>query len=407
MNSSWHIEQNCPQCGAPVVLEESDRILTCPFCRTRLYLANTGHFSYHIPVVSKQDGEVIYIPYWRLKGAAFSASLSGLAHRFVDTNAVAVKLDGLQPSIGLRPQTLKLHFTTGDTPGRFIAADRPLEEALPPTARKAAGAFSHNFIGETVNRIYSPLILRNGRLYDGVLDKPYPPAKPDFMGNLLSRTAPPEGGIKFIPTLCPHCGWDMEGEKEAAVMTCGNCHSAWALHGQIFEKVPAAVVSADQNEKTVYLPFWRMKTRIVRIGLSTRADLIRIANLPRAITPELEKTPLYFWSPAFKINPNLYVRLCRQMTVLAPCGKEREELPARNIFTASLAVDEAREGITVNLAGLIVDRKRFYPLLADLVASLDEYRLEYHPFSSNGRELVHTEKGISVDLTALSFGMKL
>ncbi len=406
MNSNWQIEQSCPQCGAPVVLEEADRILTCPFCRTRLYLAHTGYFSYHIPVVSKQGGEVIYIPYWRLKGAAFSASLSGLAHRFVDANAVAVKLDGLQPSLGLRPQTLKLHFTTGETPGRFIAADRTLEEALPQTAQKAAETFSHNFIGETVNRIYSPLILRNKEFYDGVLGKPYPPVKPDFIENLLTRTAPPEGEIKFIPTLCPHCGWDMEGKKEAAVMTCGNCQSAWALQEQTFEKIPAVVVLADQNEKTVYLPFWRMKTHIDKIGISSRADLIRIANLPRAITPELEKTPLYFWSPAFKINPNLYARLCRQMTVLAPCGKESQELPAANAYTASLPVDEAREGITANLAGLVVDRKRLYPLLADLVAPLDEYRLEYHPFLSNGRELVH-RGGIAVDLTALSFGMKL
>jgi hypothetical protein len=94
------------------------------------------------------------------------------------------------------------------------------------------------------------------------------------------------------------------------------------------------------------------------------------------------------------------------MTVLAPCGKESQELPAANAYTASLPLDEAREGITVNLAGLAFDRKRLYPLLADLVAPLDEYRLEYHPFLSNGRELVH-RGGIAVDLTALSFGMKL
>ena len=407
MNGNWQIEQSCPQCGAPVILEETDRILTCPFCRTRLYLANTGHFSCHIPADPTRDGEVIYIPYWRLKGAVFSASLSGLSHRFVDANAVAVSLAGLQHSIGLRPQTLKLHFTTGDTPGKFIAADRPLEEALPGTAEKAAAVFSRNFIGETVSRIYSPLILRKGRLYDGVLNRPHPPVKFDFVDALLSLAAPPEGGITFIPTLCPHCGWDMDGEKESAVMTCKNCHLAWAIRGQMFEQVPAVVVSPDQNEKTVYLPFWRMKALIDKIKLSSRADLIRTANLPRAITDELENAPLHFWSPAFKINPNLYLRLCRQMTVFAPAGEESGKLPVKNGCGVSLSLDEAREGIAVNLAGMIADRRKFYPLLSDLVVSLEEYRLEYHPFSSNGRELIHRTMGMAIDRTALSFGIGL
>ena len=46
---NWQIEHNCPQCGAPVILDETDRLLTCPYCRTRLYLATTGYFQYHLP----------------------------------------------------------------------------------------------------------------------------------------------------------------------------------------------------------------------------------------------------------------------------------------------------------------------------------------------------------------------
>ena len=47
--TKWQIEQGCPQCGAPVTLDETDRLLACPFCRTRLYLVPEGHFRYHIP----------------------------------------------------------------------------------------------------------------------------------------------------------------------------------------------------------------------------------------------------------------------------------------------------------------------------------------------------------------------
>jgi hypothetical protein len=36
-----------------------------------------------------------------------------------------------------------------------------------------------------------------------------------------------------------------------------------------------------------------------------------------------------------------------------------------------------------------------------------ELQLKYHPFISNGRELIHPAMGIAIDRTALSFGIKL
>jgi DNA-directed RNA polymerase subunit RPC12/RpoP len=406
-NKNWQIEENCPQCGGPVTLTETDRILVCPFCRTRLYLSPEGIFSYHIPPVCPADGELLYIPYWRLRGAAFSTTISGVTHRFVDTNAVAVKLPGLPLSIGLRAQTLKLHFVSADTAGKFTAQDRSLAEALPQSVHESPKSFSHAFIGETTSRIYSPLLLRGGRLYDGILDVPLPTGNSDFIENLISKSAPSAGGMRFVPTLCPRCGWDMEGEKEAAVMLCRNCNSAWTLNGHGFEAVPAVAVAPRPETETVYLPFWRLKADFDKLTLASRADLVRIANLPRAVTPELEKTPLHFWSPAFKINPGMYLRLCRQMTVFCPRGNEKEELPPKNLHPASLPLAEAREGIAVNLAGMIMDKRRFYPLLAGLSVSLLEYRLEYHPFINNGRELIHPEMNIAIDRTALSFGARL
>jgi DNA-directed RNA polymerase subunit RPC12/RpoP len=409
MNSrNWQIEQSCPQCGAPVTLEETDRILECPFCRTRLYLAPEGRFSYYLPPAPLSAGELLYIPYWRLRGAAFTTTRSGVTSRFVDANAVAVNLAGLPRSIGLRAQTQKLHFVSADTGGKFIAGDRTPEGALPQSAHVGPGIFIHNFIGETTSRIYSPLILRDGRLCDGILGKPCLAQGPALVEDLLSRSAPPEGGIKFIPTICPYCGWDLEGEKETAVMLCRNCNSAWTLDGHTFRAVPAVVFASPQtDENAVYLPFWRMKVGFDKLELSSRADLIRMANLPRAITAGLEEAPLYFWSPAFKINPNLYVRLCRQMTVFYPGGEEKEELPRTGIYPASLPLEEGVEGITVNLAGMIVDKRKLYPLLAGMTVSVLECRLEYHPFFSNGRELVHPQMGIAIDRTALSFGAVL
>ncbi|HAR49918.1 MAG TPA: hypothetical protein DCR81_07460, partial [Smithella sp.] len=47
--SNFQIEQQCPQCGAPIILDEADRILSCKFCRTRVYLAAEDIFRFYIP----------------------------------------------------------------------------------------------------------------------------------------------------------------------------------------------------------------------------------------------------------------------------------------------------------------------------------------------------------------------
>jgi hypothetical protein len=73
----WQIEHGCPQCGAPVTMDETDRPLACPFCPTRLYLVAEDHFRYHIPPAAGAEGELLYIPYWRFRGSSFTVSASG------------------------------------------------------------------------------------------------------------------------------------------------------------------------------------------------------------------------------------------------------------------------------------------------------------------------------------------
>jgi uncharacterized CHY-type Zn-finger protein len=409
-SSNWQIEQSCPQCGAPITLDETDHILDCPFCRTRLYLAPNVHFSYYLPPSPKMEsrGELLYIPYWRFRGSSFTAVLSDLGHRFLDRNIVALKTPGLRPSIGLRPQTLKLHFVTADTKGRFIKPDRSLEQALPQLTHNRQERFHNNFIGEVINLIYSPLLLYGNKLYDGILGKHLLTTEADFIEKLLSQTDAPKTGIKFIPTLCPYCGWEMEGEKGSLVMICKNCNSAWTLQGQTFGQIKAVtIVAPGTDENTVYLPFWQMKLKFEGIDLSSYADLIRIANLPKAVTSDIEDSPLHFWSPAFKINPALYLRLCRQMTVLRPYEDEAAALPRNNYYQATLPLEEAKEGVFVNLAQMIRNKKRHYPKLKGLSISIEKYRLEYHPFLRKGRELINQKSGLAISSTALAFGSKL
>jgi DNA-directed RNA polymerase subunit RPC12/RpoP len=407
--TSWQIEQGCPQCGAPVTLEETDRLLACPFCRTRLYLVPEGHFRYHIPLAARADGELLYIPYWRLRGSAFTVTATGVICHFVDANAIAADISCVPPTLGLRPQVLKLRFDSPTTEGRFIPADRPALQAVPDQGETPQAIFYRGFIGETVSLIHAPMLLRGETLYDGILGRAV--AVCDFEGRqrLLVSSAAPSGQALFIPTLCPHCGWDMEGERDSLVLLCRNCDSAWACPGRTFARVEYTIITmpSQAGEIATYLPFWRMTPRFEGLDLASWADLIRIANLPKAITAAFEEALLYFWSPAFKVNPALLARWARQMTVFRPEGDEVDRLPRTSLHPVTLSLAEAAEGMVINLAQMIVDKRKHYPKLANLRVTLDESRLEYHPFVLSHSELIHATMKIAIDRTALAYGFRM
>lgn len=406
--TNWQIEQSCPQCGAPVTLDESDRLLACPFCRTRLYLSAKDHFRYYIPPAAGADGELIYIPYWRLRGSAFSANGLEVIHRFTDTSALAVRFRGLPCSLGLRPQALKLRFASPEVAGRFIAPDLPRDAAVCGPESDPPGMLTRILIGETVSLIHAPLILRNEMLIDAILARPVCSCSVDERERLLSAPPAVPGKIRFVPTLCPRCGWDMEGERDSLVLVCRNCDSAWACPGETFTSVEFAVMTPPPGtgEIALYLPFWRMKPRITGMELASYADLIRLANLPKAVTPAFQAAALYCWSPAFKVNPALYLRWARQMTLFQPRGDETDRLPATALHPATLPLQEAAEGIIITLAEMLANKRNLYRL-SDIRIAVDEYRLEYHPFILNRNELLHASLRVALDRTALAYGIRM
>src|SRR3989339_2060059 len=53
----------------------------------------------------------------------------------------------------------------------------------------------------------------------------------DELDRLAAAPRAPADRFRFVPTLCPHCGWDMEGQKDSLVLICRNCDSAWPCPG--------------------------------------------------------------------------------------------------------------------------------------------------------------------------------
>lgn len=76
------------------------------------------------------------------------------------------------------------------------------------------------------------------------------------------------------------------------------------------------------------IPFWRIKAEIAPIAMASYADLVRMGNLPKAVRKEWETKDLYFWTPAFKIRPKIFLRLNTQLAIAQP-----DPPPLKKTFT--------------------------------------------------------------------------
>jgi hypothetical protein len=405
---NWHIEHNCPQCAAPVEMDEADHLLFCSYCRTKLYLISGEHFRYHLPPPKPRPPELFFIPYWRLKGLSFFIGPNGITSRYMDTNRLAVDMTNLPASLGIRPQTLKLKFVTTRLEGQFLARQHEIKPTILPeeTTQSAAKTV---FIGEMTSLIYAPFYIEDNCLHDALLKRSISVMDEAGSNSLYSHPLATDWQIQFIPTLCPKCGWDMECERHALVMICRNCASLWHCPQAVFQNVPFCIVpfTSRLEEKIHYLPFWRMKPRFHELKLASYADLIRMGNLPKIVTPDLEEAPIYFWSPAFKINPAQFLRWAKQMTIAQPKDHSGKALTDQPLHPVTLSLSEAAESILVTLADLVVDKRIFFEQLSRLCVTLENFQLVYHPFLVRNNELTHAEMPLRLDKNALALGSQL
>jgi hypothetical protein len=147
-----------------------------------------------------------------------------------------------------------------------------------------------------------------------------------------------------------------------------------------------------------------MRLRFDGIHLTSVADLVRIANLPKPITPLLEEKQVYFWSPAFKINPALFLRWARQITIYQPNDECVTEIPSQPVHPATLPLKEAVESAALTLGGIVTDKRMFAANLSRMRISIEDSCLVYQPFVERGRELIHEKMKVVLDRNALTFG---
>jgi hypothetical protein len=405
------IDHQCPQCGAPATLTETDRLFRCGFCRVSSYLTPRHCFRYVLPHKSSvPDTDIIYFPYWRFRGMLFWCLPSGVDSRVADVSQQAVDAAGIPPSLGLRSQALKLKFVTPKVPGRFIPPALTFGTFMDRfntrfNAEKANRAVCHARVGDVTSLIYAPFYGKD-TLYDAVLDEPLAEQPPDGFDLSTLIGEHPGETLDFIPALCPKCGWDLEGNRESLALTCSNCRTLWQARGGQFGQLTTCFLP-ETAPGTVYLPFWRVKARVSGLPLATYADLARLANLPKAVQSQWESAPFYFWGPAFKVRPITYLRLCTQITAGQPLERLSPGMPDAPLYPVSMPLTEFVDSLMIVLASLVKPLRAFVEKSAGIQVAAQSYRLAYLPFQESRLEYIHPRLNLAISKNQLALATSL
>lgn len=410
-SSPFRIDLQCPQCGAPAELEETQQIIDCPFCRVRHVVQNDPQLTACIqPQTDIPESELTYIPYWRFKGMAFAFDRNRIRNRVIDTSSVALNASSLPPSLGLRSQTQTLRFATSSTRGQFLTPQVPRKQLRTRLSQQLLGqgsrhrsALIQSHVGEILSLIYAPYAVNGQGIFDGLTGRRLPGAGIDDLQNATASA--PAATCSFRPCLCPHCGWDLEGETDSHVMACPGCRAMWISHRREFVPIPFSLASCSSGD--TWLPFWQFGVRASSLCLGTRADLIRLANLPQAVTAREEQTRLLFRIPAFRIQPALFLRLSRQLTVFDIQTQPCEELELTGLHPATLPVKEGFQAVLPLICELAWDKQAIQSTLPGCRLRPTGTELVYLPFVRRRSELVQPELKTAFLKSALDLGREL
>lgn len=397
--SGWRVEHECPQCGGTVDLEEAQRLFSCPYCRVRLFIAPSGPFQYFLSPAPGPD-QIFFAPYRRFKGMRFSYVNREVVSGLIDISRNVSPLPMLPPSLGLRSGTQKIKFVSASAGGAFfepaVSPNAPLSGPVP------APQSGDVYIGEAVSFIYTPVYFKEGAVWDGILREKIAPAAEEFEIEVAGRAKPAQKQINFIPSLCPDCGWNLEGEPPSVVLVCRNCSSAWNATVSGFERVACAHTPLQQ-ENILYLPFWKIESEMEGV-VRSYADAVRTLNLPKVVKREWEAVPFTWMIPAFKINPEVFLRISRVMSLSLPAEVESDSLPEGALHPVTLPLSEAFESLAIAFVHSAVakaDMALAYPRLKPILKGAV---LTYRPFLVCGTELIRPDRRLSINVNALKWG---
>ncbi len=411
-----NVEQPCPQCGGMVTLSASDRLLTCPYCGVRNFLQSAGPFRYSLPerMEIEELDQLLYAPYLRFKGNIFFVTDTGITYRVLDTTQSGFQMPGLLPSLGVRPQAMKLVRLHKKSKGRFlrlaIKASNILEKAarLHDIFSKGGEELYHRvYVGEEVSFIYLPILRTDEMLLDAVTGNPLVSLDKVAATPLTGSPFKPHWQTKFLATLCPRCGWNLDGEGDCLVLTCSNCDTAWEVSKKGLERIAAKIVPGDRNT-AMYLAFWKISAHFPSMKIWSFADFLRITNQPIVARKEWHERVMSYWIPAFKLRPKIFLRTGKQTTVSQWRLGQEEEMQIRpDLYPVTLPLSEAKQTLKLMLAASAVSMRRVYPALPGTKPDTISATLVYLPFIDRQHDWMQPQTGTVIAKSVLKFGRSL
>lgn len=408
--SGLQIEHQCPQCGAPITLDETDHLITCEFCRVKSFLAGGDVYKYMLPHKAPENKELIYVPYWHFKGMLFSCIEDGIKNRLVDVSHQALSSPAFPASLGLRSQTLKLRFVAPEARGRFLSPLLPYQKFLEITETRFNESlpkpiYYQSFIGESLSQIFAPFYM-DSKIYDAVLNRELSEGLPEDFDVQSFKADHPRWNVRFLPALCPECGWDLEGERDALVVTCPNCKSAWQAGKKGYTRLKFAHMP-EAGDDLLFLPFYSIKAEVRGVSLNSYADMVKAGNLPKVVQPGWEDLPFRFWFPAFKVRPDDLLRFSKHLTLSQPRNEFSPAFPDGPMHPVTLAIREAVEGLKTTLASFIRPSRIMFPKLSEITITPKSYVLIYLPFHLKGNELSQPAFRLRINKNLLTFARHL
>jgi hypothetical protein len=429
-----------PPVGGPVTLEETDRILQCNFCKTRLYIQPKDYFRYCFPYSAAVNEEIIYVPYWRFRGMSFKYRTSGTTNTLIDKTFLAIEDKSFPDTLGVRPQSLNIRFAQKKEQERYlepkisfsmssIQTDNHLLDAMlaihdiKPALFNWGGAqneadeamakinedklYYESFVAEKISLIYTPFFVRDNRLYDAVTGKGLSAScNPASLEGSLSDG---RWDMRFLPTLCPQCGSDLTTERDSCVLVCNNCDTCWQASNQGDLRAAEYVVMtpANPDPKNLFLPFWKIKVSIDGMKLQSYGDLLKLSDLPMFVKCDRKESDLSFWTPAFKIASPIFLRTAHRMTLSNPERETRKELRDASLYPANVPLSEAVGNLKVVLLDMMLKKQDILPQLEKITITPVESTLVFYPFLDTGYELTEPEIKCGIMKNALKWGQSL
>lgn len=356
---------------------------------------------------------MVYAPYLRFKGTVFVVTEKGINHRVVDTTQVGCSLPGLLPSLGVRPQAMQLQRLNREIDGRYLRPALKASAVLAKAANisklhaKSGRKFYHRaYIGESLSFIYLPLLREKELIIDGVTE--------EVLTSFGSLDAPsfdttafnPKWQVRFQPTLCSHCGWTLDGEKDCLVMTCSNCHTALELGSRGLKKIAWSMVEGDKYT-ALFLPFWRIEAKVPVLDIKSFGDFAELTNQPFLVRPDWKSQAMNFWVPAFKLRPKVFLQAAKQATVSQWKLELKKGKARKDLFPVTLPSSEARQALKLVLAATATSPRKVFPHLPQVQFQVGNMQLVHMPFVDQGHDWVQATTGVAVGKNILRFGRSM